>query len=165
VVSLGICAAASGAIVAAAHLPWFGDLAGDPTVPQFSALSGELVPPRSPSGLVPGTQSWGYLLVSWSALLTVAAVSAAFACGVLGSRQPRRVKRLLTVVGVASLILVALVVPELLTTVRFDLVSYAHSDWGALVGLGLAVMSSLGAWFAWATWTYPHRWGVRPSTE
>jgi hypothetical protein len=158
VVPLCLCAGAAGAIVAAAHLPWFGSLA-DPSVPEKSAVSGDLWS----TGLVPGAQSWGYLLVAWSGLLAVVALFAALACALVRPRRRRPLNRLLLGLGVASLVLVALVVAELTTSAQFDLVSYAHSDWGAWTGLGLAVVSSVAAWFVWATWTYPHLWGLKIS--
>jgi len=68
-------------------------------------------------------------------------------------------------VGVASLVLVALIVPELAASKRFDEVVSVGADWGAFAGLGLAVLSSFGAWFAWATWKYPYRWGLVASAE
>jgi hypothetical protein len=158
VVFLCVCAAASGAMVAAAHLPWFGSLS-DSSVPEKSAVSGELWR----TGLVPGAQTWGYLLIAWSALLAAVALIAALACALLRPRNQRPLRRLLMYVGVASLVLVALVLPELTTSAQFDLVSYAHPDWGAWIGLGLAVVSSVGAWLAWATWRFPHLWGLDTS--
>jgi hypothetical protein len=155
VVPLFLCAVASAAVAAAAHLPWFGSIAGDPTAPEYAAVS-----PILPAGLLPGTQGWGFLLVAWSALLAVLAVVAAVVCAARGARHPRGVRRLLTGVGVGSLVLVALVAAELSGRVRFDLVSFVGFDWGALAGLGLALLSSFGAWLAWATFAYPHRWGL-----
>lgn len=165
VVPLCLCAAASAAVIAATHLPWFGSIAQDPSVPEYTAVSSMLTPPSSAAGLVPGTQDWGSLLVAWSALLAVTAVVAAVAGAALGVRHARGVGRLLMSVGVGSLVLVALLVPELFVRVRFDLDSFVGFDWGALVGLVLAVVSSLAAWFAWATFAYPHRWGIAPTTE
>jgi hypothetical protein len=153
--SLCLCAGAAGAIVAAAHLPWFGSIA-DPSVPEKSAVSGELWG----TGLVPGAQSWGYLLVAWSGLLAVMALLAALACALGRSRRRWPLSRVLLGLGVASLVLVALVMAELTTSAQFDLVSYAHADWGAWIGLGLAVVSSVGAWLAWATWRFPQLWGL-----
>jgi hypothetical protein len=164
-IPLAVCAMASAAMVPATHLAWFGSLNGDLTVPRYGAISGMLVPPSSPAGLVPGTQSWGYLLIFWSAVVAVLAVVAAFSRVLLRARRSRGVSGLLATVGVASLILMALVVAELMTSVPFDLAqSHASADWGAIVGLGLALVSSIGAWLAWATWKYPHRWGLDPST-
>jgi hypothetical protein len=160
VLSLLVCAAASGTTVAAAHLPWFGS-PSDGSVPEYSAVSGQLWR----TGLAPGAQSWGYLLVSWSALLAVSALLAALACVLLRLRSQRRVGRLLMCIGVASLLLVALVLAELTTSAQFDLDSYAHLDWGAWTGLSLTVVSSVGAWFAWATWRFPHLWGLDASAE
>lgn len=134
-------------------------------MPQYSAVSGLLGPPNSPARLVPGTQSWGYLLVSWSALLAISAMVVALACGASRGQGSRLLGRFLVGLGVASLILVALVVSDLVTSVPFDMASHANSDWGALVGLVLAALASTGAWFAWATWTYPHRWGISPSAQ
>lgn len=163
VLPLCLCALSSVAVAAATHLPWFGSIPGDPTVPEYSAVSPLLVPPDAPAGLVPGTQSWGYLVVAWSVLLGVTAVVAVVAC-VVCARRPRAVGRMLVAVGVGSLVLVGLVAAELFASVRFDLDSFAHSDWGALVGLGLAVLASGGAWFAWATFVFPHRWGLARTT-
>ena len=68
------------AVTAAAHLPWFGPFANDGPEPQYSAVSAYLVPPGSPAGMVPGTQSWGYLIVALSILLAVAAAALALVC-------------------------------------------------------------------------------------
>jgi hypothetical protein len=140
--------------VAATHLPWFGSLS-DASVPEFNAVSGALWR----TGLVPASQNWGYLLISWSLLVAFLALLSALACALVRLRCSGFVDRLLSVLGVASLILVALVVAEVTTSAQFDMASYAHPDWGAWIGLALAVVSSLGAWLAWATWTYPHLWG------
>jgi hypothetical protein len=162
-VPLCISALASLALVVSMHLPWFGNL-GDQSTRSFNAISGSLAPPSSPTGLVPGTQSWGYLLTVWAALCAILAGAAACSC-VFSCRRNRRVgSRFLVGVGASSLVLVALVVPELLARAPFDEVTVG-SDWGAFVGLGVAVVSSIGAWFAWATWTYPHRWGLDSSIE
>jgi len=155
VILLCICTASSGAMVVATHLPWFGSLS-DNSVPERSAVSGELWR----TGLVPGTQSWGYLLVAWSALLGVLALFAALACALDSPRRHWPLSRILLCPGVAALVLVALVLAELNTSAQFDLVSYAHPDWGAWIGLGLAVVSSVGAWLAWTTWRFPHLWGL-----
>ena len=61
--------------MATVHLPWFGSL-GNQAVPEFSAVSGDLWR----TGLVPGAQSWGYLIIGWSILLVVLALVAAIAC-------------------------------------------------------------------------------------
>lgn len=155
VLSLCVCAAGAAATAAAAHLPWFGSLA-DASVPEFSAVSGLLWR----TGLVPGSQSWGYLVVAWSALLTTLALLGMLACTLRRSRQTWPMNGLLLCLGAASLVLVALVSAELTTSAQFDLVSYAPPDWGAWLGLGLAVVSSLGAWLAWASWRFPHLWGL-----
>jgi hypothetical protein len=155
VLSLCVCAAGAGAIVADTHLPWWGSLT-DPTVPEKSAVSGELWR----TGLVPGAQSWGYLLVAWSALLAVLALLGALACARSHSRRHWPMSGLLLCLGVGCLILVALVVAELTASAQFDLVSYAHADWGGWLGISLAVVSSAGAWLAWASWRFPHLWGV-----
>lgn len=161
VIPLCLCAVASSAFVAATNLPWFGSLSSGNPEPEYSAVSRVLVPPGSPAGLVPGTQSWGYLLAAWSAVPAFLAVVAVLACVVGRHRDGRDLSRLLFCVGIASLVLVALVVPELMATVPYD-ESSVGSDWGAIVGLGLAVLSTTGAWFAWATWTHPHLWGPGP---
>jgi hypothetical protein len=163
VVPLCLCAAASAGVAAATRLPWFGSISGDPTAPEYSAVSPVLRSPNVPAGLLPGTQGWGWLLVAWSALLAVTAVVAAVACAARGARHARGVRRLLLGVGVGSLVLVALVASELTGRVQFDLVSFVGFDWGELVGLGLALASSFCAWFAWATFVYPHRWGLAAS--
>jgi hypothetical protein len=165
VIPLFICAAASSAFIPATNLPWFGAFSSDNPAPQYSAVSGLLVPPGSPAALVPGTQSWGYLLVAWSALLAALAVVAAVACVLSRNRIARGLSGLLICVGIASLVLVALVVPELIARVPFDQELFLGFDWGAIVGLGLAVLSSFGAWFAWATWTYPSLWGPGQSVN
>src|SRR6185437_10738978 len=139
VVSLCLCAGATGAVVAAVRLPWFGSPA-DLAAPEKSADSGDLWR----TGLVPGAQSWGYLLIAWSGLLAVTALFAALACVLFPPGPRRQLNRLLLGLGVASSILIALVVAELTTSAQYDLVSYAHSDWGAWAGLGLAVASSVG---------------------
>ena len=89
------------------------------------------------------------------------ALFAALACALVRHSRRRPLNRLLLGLGVASLVLVALVMAELTTRAQFDLVAYADADWGAWAGLSLAVVSSVGAWFAWATWTYPHLWGLK----
>jgi hypothetical protein len=161
--SLCICAAAAAALGAVTHVPWFGSFTGDTPEPEYSAVSGLLVPPHSPGGLAPATQNWGYLLVSWSAVLAASALATAIALPVIRHRHPRGVSALLVAVGIGSLVLVALVLPELLSRVPFDEASFVGADWGAFTGLGLAVLSSIGAWFAWATWKYPQRWGLETS--
>jgi uncharacterized BrkB/YihY/UPF0761 family membrane protein len=160
VLSLCVCAVAAGAIVAAVHLPWFGSVGND-SVPKFSAISGALWR----TGLVPGSQDWGYLVVAWSALLVVGALVAAFACAFRRSHSRPPLSGLLLCLALASVVLVAIVLAELSASAQFDLVSYAPSDWGAWIGLGLAVVSSFGAWFAWATWRFPHRWGLDESAR
>jgi hypothetical protein len=163
VIPLCICAGATSAFVVATNLPWFGSISNNNPEPQYSAVSETLVRSDSPAGLVPGNQSWGYLLAAWSALLAVLAVAAVVACVLSRHRNARGLSRLLVCVGVASLVLVALVVPELTARVPFDGPSNTVGfDWGAVVGLGLAVLASVGAWFAWATWTYPWLWGPGP---
>ncbi len=167
VVSLCICAVASSAFVAAAtNLPWFGDLSPGNPSPQYSAVSasGLYAPPGSQAALGPGTQSWGYLLVAWSALLTVLAVIAVAAC-VLSRHRRRGGVNVLLSVGIASLVLIALIIPEFTARVQFDLVSFVGFSWGAMVGLGLAVVAASGAWFAWATLKFPHLWGVEPTVD
>lgn len=122
------------AFVAATNLPWFGAFISDNPEPHHSAVSVTPLPPDAHTGSVPGTQSWGHLLVAWSALLGVLA-------------------------------LMVLVIPELVVRVSYDEASTLGFDWGAIVGLGLAVLASVGAWFAWATWTCPSLWGPHPSAD
>jgi hypothetical protein len=160
VLSLCLCAAAAGAIVPALHLPWFGSL-GDPSVPQFSAVSGELWR----TGLVPSAQSWGYLITAWSILLVVLALVAAVTCGLRRPFTGWPTSGWLLCLAVASGVQMALVLAELTSRAQFDLVSYAHSDWGAWIGLGLAVVSSAGAWLARASWRFPHLWGLEVSGD
>jgi len=59
--------------------PGFGISTPDP-IHHYSALSPDLVPPTSPSALVPGTQKWGYLLLAGVALVAGLAVVALIAC-------------------------------------------------------------------------------------
>ncbi len=140
--------------MAAVHLPWFGSL-GDESVPQFTAVSETLWR----HGPVPGAQDWGYLIAAWSVLIVVWALGAAFACAFGGARNRVPIGPLLLGLAIASVVAIVMVVAEMTASAQFDLVSYAHTDWGAWIGLSLAVMSSLGAWLAWATWCYPYLWG------
>jgi hypothetical protein len=166
VISLSLCAGAALAFIAATNLAWFGALGSDNPEPQYSALSVRSLAPGPQAGLVPGTQSWGYLLVAWSALLAALAVVAAAVICLRDRRQRgRRLNRLLLCVGCASLVLVAMVIPELRVNVYYDWVSSVGFDWGALVGLGLAVLGSIGAWFAWATWTHPALWATHSALD
>jgi formate hydrogenlyase subunit 4 len=146
--------------VATLHLPWFGS-PGDPTVQQFSAVSGELWR----TGIVPASQGWGYLIAAWSVLLVVLALLAAIVCVLRSPRNRSPMGGLLLCIAVASVLLVALVLAELTSRAQFDLVSYAHADWGAWISLGLALVSSAGAWLAWASWRFPHLWGFEASTD
>jgi hypothetical protein len=166
VISLCVTVVASSAVVAATHLPWFGPFSNDGVNPQYSAISGVLAPPGSPAGLVPGTQNWGYLMVGWSVLLAGLTVVAAVSCAV--SRRFRHVRGLchvLVSVVLASLILMALVVLEFVPRVPFDGPDTLGFSWGTVVGLGLAVLSSIGAWFAWATLRFPHLWNTDPLVD
>jgi hypothetical protein len=167
VIPLCICAVASSAFVAATNLPWFGDLSSGNGSPQYSAVSasGLYTPPGSQAALGPGTQGWGYLLVAWSALLTVLAVTAIAACVVSRHRRRGSLNVMLLSVGTASLVLIALIVPEFTARVQTDLVSFVGFSWGAMVGLGLAVVAASGAWFAWATLKFPHLWGVEIAVD
>jgi hypothetical protein len=162
VVPLCICVVASMAFVASTNLPWFGDLSNDNPTTQFSALSasGLYTPPGSPAGLGPGTRNWGHLLVAWSVLLTGLAVIAVAACVLSRHRRRGGLNGLLLSVGIASLVLIALVIPEFTGRVQFDMASFVGFSWGAVVGLGLAVIAAVGAWFAWATLRFPHLWGI-----
>jgi hypothetical protein len=168
VVPLCICVVASIAFVAAAtNLPWFGDSTTNPAAPQYSAVSasGLYVPPGSSAGLSPGTQSWGYLMVACSVLLTVLALIAVAACAISRHGHRQGLHGLLLWVGVASLVLIALVVPEFTARVQTDLASFVSFSWGAIVGLLLAVLAASVAWFAWATLKFPHLWGVEPTAD
>jgi hypothetical protein len=49
-----------------------------------------------------------------------------------------------------------------MANVQTDQVSFADSSWGTIVGLGLAILAAIGAWFAWATIKFPHLWGIEP---
>jgi hypothetical protein len=160
VVSLSVCAGAAGAVLASLHLPWFGSL-GDPTVVQFSAVSGDLWR----TGLVPASQSWGYLIAAWSALLVVLALLAAIACALPRPRNQWPMSGVLLCIAVASVMLIALVLAEVTSHAQFDLVSSAPADWGAWLSLGLAVVSSAGAWLAWASSRFPHLWGLEASAD
>jgi hypothetical protein len=75
----------------------------------------------------------------------------------------RGLSRLLLFLGIESLVLVALVVAEFVPRVPFDGPDTLGFCWGTPIGLGLAVLASIGAWFAWTTWTYPWLWGLDPS--
>lgn len=167
VIPLCICAVASSAFVAATNLPWFGDLSSGNGSPQYSAVSasGLYAPPGSQADFGPGTQGWGYLLMAWSALLTVLAVTAIAACVVSRHRRRGGLNVLLLSVGIASLVLIALTVPEFTAKVQTDLVSFVGFSWGAIVGLGLAVVAASGAWFAWATLKFPYLWGVEIAVD
>jgi peptidoglycan/LPS O-acetylase OafA/YrhL len=163
VVWLCVTVLAAFAVVPTTHLPWFGPFSNDGVLPQFNAVSGYLVPPGSPAGLVPGTQSWGYLIEAWSLLLAGLATSAAVACAVSRRRRRHRhLRGLLLAVGVASLILVALVTAEFVPHVPFDGPATLGFSWGTLIGLALALASAIGACFAWATLRFHHLWGTHP---
>jgi hypothetical protein len=160
IIPLIVCALASSAFVAAANLPWFGFVGTGIPSDHYSALAPELAPPRSGlTGLIPGSQSWGFLLVAWSVLVAGLALGAVIACARNPLSQVRRLNRLLLSVALASLVLISLVVLELTAKVHFGDGPIIGYDWGAIVGLGLAVVSSIGGWFAWATSTYPRLWG------
>lgn len=166
IVPICICVVASVAFVlSASNLPWFGG--SDPSIPRFSAISasGLYVSPGSSAGLAPGTQSWGYLMVAWSLLLVVLALIAAVACAVRRRSHRRGPHGLLLCVGVVSLVLIALVIPESMAHVQTDLVSFASFSWGTILGLGLALLAAVSAWFAWATLKFPHLWGIEPEVE
>jgi hypothetical protein len=59
----------------------------------------------------------------------------------------------------------ALVVLEFVPRVPFDGPDTLGFSWGTVVGLGLAVLSSIGAWFAWATLRFPHLWNTDPLVD
>jgi hypothetical protein len=159
VVWLSVCALSSLALAAATHLPWFGSPANE-VEPEYSAVSGFLVPPGSPAGVIPGTQNWGYLIVAASILLAASAAVAAIVCAFSGRIRHRRgLSHALAAVGTLSLLLVLVVALEFTPRVPFDGPATLGFDWGTILGLGLAVLSSVAAWFAWATVRYPHRWG------
>jgi hypothetical protein len=160
VVSLFICALASFTLIPVTHLPWFGPFSDTAVEPQYSAVSGVLVPPGSLGGIVPGTQNWGYLLIAWSAFLAGLGVVALCVCAVSRRfRYVRGVSHLLVAVGIAALILLALVVAQFVPRVPFDGPDTLGFSWGTILGFGLAVVSAIAAWFAWATLNYPHLWG------
>jgi hypothetical protein len=166
VVPLCICVVASvGFVLCANNLPWFEG--SDPSIPQFTAISasGHYVSPGSSAGLVPGTKSWGYLMMAWALLLALLALVAVADCVLRRHARRRSLRVLLLLVGVMSLILAVLVVPEFIANVQTDLVSFAGFSWGTVVGLGLAVLAALGAWFAWATLRFPHLWGIEPVAD
>jgi hypothetical protein len=71
------------------------------------------------------------------------------------SHRGREPRRLLLCAGTASLVLVTLVTLEMTANVHYG-DQHLGYDWGAILGLALAVLSSSGAWFAWATHRY--RW-------
>jgi predicted transporter len=104
-------------------------------------------------------------MVAWALLLALLALVAVADC--VARRQAHRCgpHGLLLLVGVASLILAVLVVPEFMANVQTDLVSFAGSSWGTIVGLGLTVLAAIGAWFAWATVKFPHLWGIEPGSD
>jgi hypothetical protein len=130
-------------------------------VQQFSGVSGDLWR----TGLVPASQSWGYLIAAWSVLLVVLALLGAIACALPRPRNRWPMGGFLLCIAVASVVLIALVVAELTSHAQFDLVSYADADWGAWFGLGLVLVSSAGAWLAWASWRFPHLWGLEAFTD
>ena len=154
IVALLICTLASSAFVATIPLPWFGFIDPSNPSPQYNAVSQDLAPPLSSPGLAPGTQGWGYLLVVCSVLVAGLAVVAIIAC-VRRRNRSAGTNRLLLCVAIASLDLIALVVLEMTATLHFGDGPRLGFDWGAIVGLALAVLSSVGAWFAWASNAYP----------
>ncbi len=60
--------------------------------------------------------------------------------------------------AIASSAVLTLVVLEARVTVVFGDQPLSF-DWGAVIGLCLAVLSAFGAWFAWATNRYRWLWG------
>jgi hypothetical protein len=165
VVWLCVTVLAALALVPTTHLPWFGPFSNDGVLPQFNAVSGYLVPPGSPAGLVPGTQGWGYLIEAWSLLLAGLATGAAVGCAASRRRRIRHLRGPLLAIGVASLILVGLVTAEFVPHVPFDGPSTLSFSWGTLIGLALAMASAVGAWFAWATARFPQLWGFVPTKD
>jgi hypothetical protein len=137
-------------------LPWFGffEPGGGP-VPEFSAVSRSLSgPPYGSADLLPGTRHWGLLIVSWSCLVAGLAVVAMVAC-VAKRYEIRVLIRLLLRVTFAAFVLVALVVPEFFVKIPYGDDPPLGIDGGAFVGLGLAVVSTSSAAFAWASKRYP----------
>ena len=163
VISLFVAVVASSALVAATHLPWFGPFSSDGVNPHYSAVSGVLVPPGSPAGLVPGTQKWGYVIIAWSVLLAgLALVAAVSVCRESslptrpGPRPPPCVRGH------------RVIDPDSARRARTRAASSVRRagqlgfSWGTVVGLALAVASSIGAWFAWATLRFPYLWSSDP---
>lgn len=126
-------------------------------------MSSNLVPPLPFSALVPGTQKWGYLLLAFAALVACSALVALIACVRSRSHLGGGPSRLLLCVAVASFALVVLVILEMRATVHFGDTPLG-SDWGAIIGVSLALLSSFTAWFAWATITYRWLWGPSQTT-
>ncbi len=157
VVPLAVCTVASFALVGALYLPWFGISTRDP-IPRYSALSSDLVPPLHSSALVPGTQKWGYLLFASAALVAGLALAALIVCVRSRSHLGGGPSRLLPCVAITSLALVVLVILEMKATVHFGDQPLGF-DWGAVIGVALAVLSAFGAFFAWATIRYRWLWG------
>jgi hypothetical protein len=70
-------------------------------------------------------------------------------------RQKRLPTRLLLGIVAAALVLVALGVSEITAKIPFGDGPPLTYDFGALLGLVLAVLSSISAFVAWATTRYP----------
>ena len=150
-VPLGLSILASCGLVGAIQLPWFGISTSDP-IPSYSAIS---MPPMASLGLAPGSQEWGYLLMSLAILVAALGLIALASCVRGRSHLRGGPGRLLLCLGVASSPLVPVVILEMTATVLFGDQPLGY-DWGAVVGGLLAALSTLGAWSAWAT--NKHRW-------
>jgi hypothetical protein len=61
-------------------------------------------------------------------------------------------------VAITSLALVVLVILQMNATIHFGDQPLGF-DWGAIIGVALAVLSAFGACFAWATIRYRWLWG------
>jgi hypothetical protein len=159
VVALVACAFVSaGCGVAAITLPWFAlpqPTSGLPWSSFISTSNALSVDPFGSSDLAPGTQSWGYLLVVWSAVVVGLAVVAISACVRSTRRKLPAPARLLLCVVAAALVLVALGISEITAKIPFGDGPPLTYDFGAVLGVVLAVLSLISAFVAWATTRYP----------
>lgn len=153
IVALVLCALGSaGCGATALSLPWFG---GDPN-PDFIATSSALsVPPLGSGQLAPATRNWGYLLLVWSGVVVGLAVLAIAVRVRHTHRAGRTPDRLMFCVTVAALVLLALVISEVTATIPFGDGPPLTYDFGAIVGLVLAVLSFISASYGWAITRYP----------